>query len=549
MAPTITTQGRSLISAAITFFEEFLEDNVWFGSMEEVQTFIFNVLEEKPYRKYKDEDIIPGFKATVPMVLFKLLKNSGYLWVPTKEEGLVLWDQLSRLGQEDLNRIYLKNNLFEFCKSPVVIEKIVQALTKLQHPFLNPNKPPKEIKGDLEEIMDYFKEYVYYEYPVLDKMERVDKMPRDSVLIVDTDSCIISLEHWFQFVSKYTNGIDMRIKHMQLSVIDEIERDEFGDLRKFKVFEKVEKCYDYDMMTDELIERKRKISPLKIIPEDGLRSSIINIMSYILSQLILDYFEGISVRDHSWTPGWDCLLIMKNEFLMKAILLGFVKKHYCSNVLVKEGHLVRNPKKKLAITGFEFDKVNIPKSTSKALKEIMFEQILDRDEGIDQLQILNSLATLEKKIHESLLNGETKYYKPAKVKAMNAYEDPMRIQGIKGAFAYNQLKTSKERVIDLESPNSLIIIKTKIDKKTAEKVHQSNPDLYEKIMGVLEKSEYKNGISSIAIHYDDPIPEWIKPFINVQEILQDNLKSFPLESIGINKISNQYVTTSNIISI
>ena len=80
-------------------------------------------------------------------------------------------------------------------------------------------------------------------------------------------------------------------------------------------------------------------------------------------------------------------------------------------------------------------------------------------------------------------------------------------------------------------------------------MHQSNPDLYEKIMGVLEKSEYKNGISSIAIHYDDPIPEWIKPFINVQEILQDNLKSFPLESIGINKISNQYVTTSNIISI
>ena len=79
VAPTITTQGRSLISAAITFFEEFLEDNVWFGSMEEVQTFMFNVLEEKPYRKYKDEDIIPGFKATVPMVLFKLNQSLHYL--------------------------------------------------------------------------------------------------------------------------------------------------------------------------------------------------------------------------------------------------------------------------------------------------------------------------------------------------------------------------------------------------------------------------------------------------------------------------------------
>ena len=74
-------------------------------------------------------------------------------------------------------------------------------------------------------------------------------------------------------------------------------------------------------------------------------------------------------------------------------------------------------------------------------------------------------------------------------------------------------------------------------------------EFYEKAMELLSTESYKNGITSIAIHYDSPVPEWVIPYINYQEIIQNNLNSFPLELIGIHNISNNYITTSNIISL
>ena len=547
VAPAITAQGRALISASIVFFEAFLSNNLWFGSMEEVETYIYNIITEQPYRQFKDEEL--GVRnVTVEETLFNLLKNCGYFWAPSKKEGLVLYDQLTRLSQEDLNRVYYKNNLEEFCKTPKIVNLITNTLITLDSPFLNPNKPPKEISEHLKLLLDYLKEYVYYEYPFIDKMDKVTVMPRDSVLIVDTDSCIISLENWFRFISQFIKGIDMSIRHMSIDVFSKIEVDEFGDRPPIKVMEIVDDCYDYDFYTDKLIETKRKINPMKMIPEDGLRSSIINIISYILSQLILDYMQAINVRDHSSTPDWPDLMIMKNEYLFKSILLGFVKKHYASYVLVQEGHMV--PKENaLAITGFELDKVGTPKSTSDRMKRILFEQILDTEDGVDQLQVLNSLSILEKQIYDSLLKGETKFYKPAKIKAARVYKDPMTQQGIKASYAYNNLKLPGEPLINLDENNSVIIIKTKIDKKVIEKIKETDPEFYAKAMKLLNMENYKNGITSVAIHFDDPVPQWVIPYINYQEIIQNNLNSFPLESIGIQKVSNDFITTSNIVSL
>ena len=72
---------------------------------------------------------------------------------------------------------------------------------------------------------------------------------------------------------------------------------------------------------------------------------------------------------------------------------------------------------------------------------------------------------------------------------------------------------------------------------------------YAKAMKLLNMENYKNGITSVAIHFDDPVPQWVIPYINYQEIIQNNLNSFPLESIGIQKVSNDFITTSNIVSL
>ena len=62
-------------------------------------------------------------------------------------------------------------------------------------------------------------------------------------------------------------------------------------------------------------------------------------------------------------------------------------------------------------------------------------------------------------------------------------------------------------------------------------------------------NEYKNGINSIAIPTDTPVPDWIVPFINYSEIIHNNLNNFTLESIGIHRFGNKNITYSNILEL
>ena len=63
-----------------------------------------------------------------------------------------------------------------------------------------------------------------------------------------------------------------------------------------------------------MIERDRLINPVTIIPQDGLRYSIINIISYCLTVLVNDYMAKYCNNSHS-TNDVPCLITMKNEFL------------------------------------------------------------------------------------------------------------------------------------------------------------------------------------------------------------------------------------------
>ena len=536
--------GRSIIAASITFFESFLANNVQFGSLDEVVTFIDNIRMEKSKRQLKDCNVLDG-NVSLAKCFFKIIATTGYMWVPSKKETLIIWDMLSRVDQEDLNRIYYKNNLFEFCDNSKIKTLIVSMLTTLKTPFMDPNKVPAEIKDQMETLVGLIKEYVYYEYLTLDKLDRVESMPRDTVLIVDTDSCIISLEAWYQFVIGDTKGIDMPIKHQKYDVIKLIKADEFGDMPKLKVVELVDYEYDYDFYNDKLVAKHRAINPMKLIPEDGLRCSIIDIMSHVISQLILTYMKNFCDRHYSTSPNRKCLLIMKNEFLFKSILLTYVKKHYAANTLLQEGRTV--PKNAaLSVTGLELDKAGTPKSTADELKRILFEEILDSETGVDQMKILNSLAVLEKKIFKSLVSGETTYHKPARIKPMTSYAMPMRIQGIKASYVYNQLRPEGTEPIDLEKRNSLLIIKVKLDKKTVEDIKFDNPTMYEKAVKLIKEV---GDISSIAINYGDSIPEWVINFIDYDTIINDNLKGFPTDEVGINTLGNNNLAYTNLLTL
>ena len=206
VSSTITTQGQSCISAAGLFFESFLNNNVHFASLNEVIQFIDNVCQEKNERQFKDRDWLDR-DITIGECFYKLMTTCGFdfvfvgdetsdgskiegfnKYIPSQEDLEIVWDILCDLPQEDINRLFYKNNLFGFMENPALTKCITLLLSTLNVPFLDPNKPPKEIQEELDFFCDLLYEYVYYHHQIIDRMERYRGMRRSVCAITDTDS-------------------------------------------------------------------------------------------------------------------------------------------------------------------------------------------------------------------------------------------------------------------------------------------------------------------------------------------------------------------------
>lgn len=183
-AASTTAQGRSCISAAALFFESFLNNNVPMGSLNELVEFIHNVLKEE--RNFDSSEIISNH-ASIEETFFQLMASTGFGWVPTEDEMFIVWEILCRLGQDDLDRLFYKNNLFNFIDNPVVTQSILYILQTLKVPFVDPNNPPEEIYEALNALYDLFVEYVYYDKQIIDRLDKMELLIRSVSIIQDTD--------------------------------------------------------------------------------------------------------------------------------------------------------------------------------------------------------------------------------------------------------------------------------------------------------------------------------------------------------------------------
>lgn len=548
IAPSITRMGQSLVSSACMMFEMILANNVKFGSLDHVLNYINNIVSEKGKRQFKDSDILKG-NVSASQVFGALVYNAGFKWYPTYDEMNIIYKVVNNLDQEDLNRIYYKCNLYEFMENSCVKDMVIELLKMMDTPYLDPLHPPKEIQDELDAFTDIMMEYVYYSYMVPDRIDRMKHMVKSICLISDTDSTIISMDGWYRYILENVKGIDMKILHQKVDMFDLISFDEFGDLKDDsyrKMFEIVEPKLDFSFYEDDIILDEKSIDIFSILPQDNLRYSIINILAYFLDRAINDYMVKFTKGSGSYSEDRDCKIIMKNEFLFKRTLLTPVKKSYATIQELQEGHKV--PKEEgLDVKGIaSMAKSSMSEDTRKALKRILSEDILNAFE-VNQLKVIKDLAIEDKKIYKKLTSGDKGYYKPVVIKSKEAYENPMRIQGIKASIAWNYIKTDDLPSINLEERNAIDIVKININVKKMENLNKF-PEIQENVEKLF-KSEYgqyfKNGlIESLAIPKDVATPEWVMEVIDYDTIISDNLSGFPLESIGIGKYSKNDVYTN-----
>ena len=546
IAEAITRQGRSYISCSIMLFESLLSNNVKFNNLNEVITFLYNVVNEKDDRKFIDNKILDR-DVTLEEAFYKVMNTVDMtLWIPTEKEMTLVMEYMQYLSNEDLNRIYYKNNLYSFCDLPVVSDLIISILQDLNVPFLDPNSPPDEIKEKLDSLLALIKEYVYYKYPYIDKLDRIDYMQRDIVIITDTDSTIISFDAWYRFVLNKVYNIDMPIKHEKIKIIDAVKADEFGDLPNRKIIEKVEPRFDYDFYTDEVVEIHRTIEPVKIIPQDLLKYAIINIIAYICSDLIVDYLAVYSKYTGSYEEGTKCRMIMKNEFyFLRTLVKTGAKKNYANIQLLQEGQIIPEGNR-MDIKGLPLKKTTVAEKTRNDLQDILFEEILNSKE-IDQVKIMKRLKIIEKQIYNSIMNKETYYYIPKKVSPISTYKDPMRQDGVKAILIYNALKDEDKPEINLEENNKIIKIPLKIMNSNLNILKEKYKDVYDKLMALESKTDID--INVIGFPMDEEIPDWVLELVDVNKIINANLTNFPIDSVGISLLNNDKINFSNIVQL
>ena len=115
------------------------------------------------------------------------MSTTGFGWIPDEDEMYIVWEMLCRLNQEQLDRLFYKNNLFNFIDNPVIKQSILYILQSLEAPFMDPNDPPKEIELLLKSFSDLLAEFVYYDKQIIDRLPKMDSLIRSVSIIQDTD--------------------------------------------------------------------------------------------------------------------------------------------------------------------------------------------------------------------------------------------------------------------------------------------------------------------------------------------------------------------------
>lgn len=587
VSPAVTSTGRSLISSAIMCFEGFLGNNVKFGSLNDILIFIDNVRREYTKWKYNDSDILSKSGYVNSTECFnKLIMNCGYKYIPSSDDMDIVWKIIQNCNQIELNRLFYKNNLYCFMDLPISRNLMIKIVTNMQRPYIEPSNPPEEIVEDLNLLRDLLIEYVFYCYQYMDRMIRNKNMVKSVSIVSDTDSSFVSLDAWYNYNLQYLKDYDCPILHQQIDVYKMIEasdyrwknpeaqrwynavdkyplvtfakRNEFGDIdsSEYQAIEFIDAPKDYDFYNEEVINKKRSIDALKIIPQDNLKFALINIMCYILSSVINLYMIDFTKQSGSYRADELCRINMKNEFYMSRIMLTDAKKHYASLQILQEGNYLGEGV--LDVKGIDcLTKSSFSKDTQKALRKILLEDILTGK--VDQLKLIKDIAIFEKTIFHDLKNGSKKYYKPVTIKSIDHYETPLRIQGIKAAIAWNYVRGEDLPGFNLGDRNSLDIIKINIDKNILEMVKDLYPYQFSKfseilnpncdtiVEGVPLNTIFKGAIDSIALPKDVSVPEWLKLIIDYDQIISDNISGFPLSSIGICQFGKKKANWSNVV--
>jgi len=496
VAQSVTSKGQTLISNAMTLFEDFLTDSIRFYDMNELFHYCDNIVTEPS--TYEDSEVLIEDK-TVKEVIKRLRRKCENIEDYDEE---LLERYIENLPQKALNKLYYKNNLNQFISDSPYTQKLLRKFIFQTATFMNPEKPPKKTEKYLKEVTNVILEYCHYNYHYYGRVERLIKSPRNSVVVIDTDSNIITVkdlkDHIDNLAGYKTNGY-------KISRVDSEERI-----------------------------------------TESYKLKIINIIAVILTEAIsrsLKKFEKITNVDKSPIGVYS----FKNEYYFTSLMVGEGKKRYLSNYKLQEGKYF--PNGVTDVKGFDFMKISAaPERLRKEIESIIFKHIVSGKVNIQKA--IKKFLKLEEDIRQSLLKGDKELLALSKVNTLDAYKDPFGTGQFKAVYVWNSIYPEKE--IQLPAVVNLI----KVDIKSPKDISilsVEDPEIFERIVEVLKDPNLRSGITQIAIPLDEEVPEWLLKVMDVETMVQKymNLIEPILDCLGMKSVyktaSAKYI--SNIVAI
>lgn len=475
-ATSVTAIGQSLISTTEQAFEAFLSNSVQFTDLDDCINFMENIKKDKITI---DDSFLPNVSVEL---LMSRLSETFYKY--EESYSPLLFKYIMRLSQSTINRIYFKNNLYAFSYLPKIRYKL-SAIMKKTNEFKDPNKLPEETEDEIKDLWMYYKDFVLYNHFSFGRINRLKKDKRKTVVVVDTDSNMLNLNPWVEFLTKNVVSVN-----------------------------------------DKLLSRNI----------DTLRFIGINMMCYFITNMVTEVLWKYT----KWSnipKDYRSLINMKNEYLFTRLILTDKKKRYIGSIRLREGKEIYP--EKIEIKGMDFVKSSTREDTKKYFTKMVEDKILYAD-NVSIPEILKGLEDFEKIIETSLRKGEKNFLIPKSVKELEAYNDAFREQGVRGVLVWNYLYPENP----IQLPEKIDIIKMKlVTKEDVEKVKDVDPKFYNIIMkNIFNNKNPKiadKGVQVIGIPRNvETVPEWLLPFIDYDTIVNDNLKRFysVLESLGIETI-------------
>jgi hypothetical protein len=154
--------------------------------MNDCLIYLKNIIKEGVDRQFKDKNVL-DINITLNEVLYRLRDMFDQECQDYDEN--IIYRILRGCSKEDLNRIYYKNNIYDFLRNNKVKRLYRESLTCVEL-YNNPeeHKTPKVLRDNLEDLWALLNEYVFYNYEYTDRVYRVQNKERCVALVIDTDS-------------------------------------------------------------------------------------------------------------------------------------------------------------------------------------------------------------------------------------------------------------------------------------------------------------------------------------------------------------------------